>query len=67
MRPVELHAAVRQLEAGIEPLEREAAPGGPVYAIAGLVLPVAGVWHVQVETLISDFEKVRPSAGIHLH
>jgi copper transport protein len=45
--------------AGIEPMRRAAAPAGEnSWQIEGLRIPVAGRWKVQVEMLISDFEKL---------
>jgi copper transport protein len=45
--------------AGIEPMRREAVSEGEVtWRIDDLRIPLAGRWHVQVEILINDFEKV---------
>ncbi|HEX6143282.1 MAG TPA: CopD family protein [Geminicoccaceae bacterium] len=67
VQPLELHVAVGQPAAGIEPLQREAEPDGQAYRIAGLVLPVSGVWRVQVEALVSDFERIATAVDIHIH
>jgi copper transport protein len=45
--------------AGIEPIRRGAAlEGGSRWRIAGLHIPIAGVWRMRVDILISDFEEV---------
>jgi copper transport protein len=45
--------------AGIEPMRREGVNEGEVtWRIDDLQIPLAGRWHVQVEILINDFEKV---------
>jgi copper transport protein len=46
--------------AGIEPLRLHAAPAEENrWAIDGLRIPVAGRWNLEVEILVSDFDKVR--------
>jgi copper transport protein len=46
-------------ERGIEPLERKAALGADGYwHIAEVPIPYPGRWHVRVEALVSDFEKI---------
>lgn len=46
-------------DAGIEPIRRNATfVGGAQWRISGLRIPVAGVWRMRVEILISDFDKV---------
>jgi copper transport protein len=46
--------------AGIEPLRLSAALAGDNrWAIDGLRIPVAGRWNLEVEILVSDFDKVR--------
>ncbi len=46
-------------ERGIEPLERKAALGADGYwHVADVPLPYPGRWHVRVEALVTDFEKV---------
>jgi copper transport protein len=46
--------------AGIEPLRLHAAPAGEnQWAIDALRIPVAGRWNLEVEILVSDFDKVR--------
>jgi len=43
---------------GIEPIRREAVPAGEgMWRIAGLRIPVGGVWRMRVEVLIDDFHK----------
>jgi copper transport protein len=46
-------------ERGIEPMERGAAVGPDGYwHVRKVELPLAGRWHVQIEALVTDFEKV---------
>jgi copper transport protein len=46
--------------AGIEPLRLHATPAGDNrWAIDALRIPVAGRWNLEVEILVSDFDKVR--------
>jgi copper transport protein len=53
--------------AGIEPMRREAVSEGEVtWRIDDLRIPLAGRWHVQVEILINDFEKVTLEDDVQL-
>jgi len=53
--------------AGIEPVRRSATfEGGGRWQIVGLHIPVAGVWRMRVEILISDFEKVMLEDNVEL-
>jgi copper transport protein len=46
-------------ERGIEPLERRATLGPDGYwHVRGVLLPLAGRWHMQIDALVSDFEKI---------
>lgn len=46
-------------ERGIEPIERRAAPGGDgTWQVRGVMLPVAGRWQMQIDALVSDFQKI---------
>jgi copper transport protein len=46
-------------ERGIEPIERRATPGGDgTWQVRGVMLPVAGRWQVQIDALVSDFQKI---------
>jgi copper transport protein len=46
-------------ERGIEPIERNATRGPDGYwHVGGLPLPLPGRWHLKVDALVSDFEKV---------
>jgi len=46
-------------ERGIEPVERDAALGPDGYwHVRKVELPFAGRWHVRIDALVSDFEKV---------
>ena len=53
--------------AGIEPIRRSASfEGGSQWRVNGLTIPVAGVWRMRVEVLISDFEKVMLEDDVEL-
>jgi copper transport protein len=53
--------------AGIEPIRRSAiSEGGGAWRIAGLRIPVAGVWRMRVEILIGDFDKVMLEDNVEL-
>jgi copper transport protein len=53
--------------AGIEPVRRPALADDDVnWRIEGLRLPVGGRWTVQLEILISDFERVRLQDDVEL-
>ena len=46
-------------ERGIEPIERNATLGPDGYwHVRGVPLPLPGRWHMQIDALVSDFEKV---------
>jgi copper transport protein len=46
-------------ERGVEPLERKAALGSDGYwHVRDVTLPLAGRWHMRIEALVTDFEKV---------
>jgi copper transport protein len=46
-------------ERGIEPMERRAALGPDGYwHVRGVALPVAGRWHMQIDALVTDFQKI---------
>jgi copper transport protein len=46
-------------ERGIEPIERSATRGPDGYwHLRGVPLPLPGRWHMRIEALVSDFEKV---------
>jgi copper transport protein len=51
--------AVSLPERGIEPIERRATLGPDGYwHVRGVALPLSGRWHMRIEALVSDFEKV---------
>jgi len=53
--------------AGIEPIRRNATfEGGATWRIVGLQIPLAGVWRMRVEILISDFDKVMLEDNVEL-
>jgi copper transport protein len=46
-------------ERGIEPMERRAALGSDGYwHVRGVALPVPGRWHMQIDALVTDFQKI---------
>ena len=46
-------------ERGIEPMERRANLGPDGYwHVRGVPLPLSGRWHMRIEALVTDFEKV---------
>ncbi|WP_347337102.1 copper resistance D family protein [Bradyrhizobium lablabi] len=46
-------------ERGIEPMERRAAPGPDGYwHVRGVALPVPGRWKMQIDALVTDFQKI---------
>ena len=56
----ELRLALSRPEAGIEPIERQAAKQADGnWQIRDLTLPVAGRWTIELEILASDFEMIR--------
>jgi copper transport protein len=53
--------------AGIEAIRRTAtAEGGGRWRVAGLHIPVAGVWRMRLEILISDFDKITLEDNVEL-
>ncbi len=59
LNPKEVQVALSQPSSGIEPLERPAAQVAPgTWRVSDLMLPRSGEWQVQVEVLVSDFDKV---------
>ena len=46
-------------ERGIEPMERRAVLGPDGYwHVRGVALPVSGRWRMQIDALVTDFQKV---------
>lgn len=46
-------------ERGIEPIERRATLGGDgTWHVRGVTLPVAGRWQMQIDALVTDFQKI---------
>jgi copper transport protein len=46
-------------ERGVEPMERRATLGPDGYwHVRGVALPLAGRWHMQIDALVTDFQKV---------
>jgi len=63
----ELALVLSNPAAGIEPMRREAVNEADVtWRIDDLRIPLAGRWHVQVEILINDFEKVTLEDDVEL-
>jgi copper transport protein len=53
--------------AGIEPIRRTAiSEGDGEWRVAGLHIPIGGVWRMRVEILISDFDKVMLEDNVEL-
>jgi copper transport protein len=51
--------AISLPERGIEPMERRATLGPDGYwHVRGVALPLPGRWHIQIDALVSDFQKV---------
>jgi copper transport protein len=58
LAPIEVRIAVSLPGAGIEPLERPAAPAGAGrHGLARVDMPVPGRWIIGVAALVTDFEK----------
>ena len=54
-------------ERGIEPMERDAKLGPDGYwHVRNVELPFAGRWHVRIDALVSDFEKVTLEADLEV-
>lgn len=63
----EVDVAVWNPSAGIEPICRGAgSEGDGKWRIDGLHIPVAGVWRMRVEILVSDFDKVMLEDNVEL-
>jgi copper transport protein len=53
--------------AGLEPIERRATRAADgAWAVEGLALPVPGRWAVEVEALVSDFEKATLAGEVEI-
>lgn len=51
--------------AGIEPFKKQATkPGDGTWRAEGVVLPLAGTWHVRIDILINDFDMARLSGDV---
>ncbi len=62
----EVRATFANQAAGIEPIRRPATETDGVWRIDGLTLPVAGVWTVRLDVLVSDFETLRLDGTVTL-
>ncbi len=57
--PKEVTIELSKPESGIEAIERKATLGaGDIWNAGPMIVPLAGKWHVRVDALISDFDKV---------
>jgi copper transport protein len=52
--------------ARIEPISRNAARSGDAWRVDDLMLPVSGTWSVEVDVLVSDFERLQLQGEIEL-
>jgi copper transport protein len=58
LEPKDVTIRLSNKPAGVETIERRAVRGNErIWSVEGVALPVAGRWELEVETLISDFEK----------
>jgi copper transport protein len=65
LRPVAVEAALSLPALGVEPMLRPAERiGDGLYRITGLVLPVAGVWTVEIAVLVTDFRKTSLTVSV---
>ncbi|HEV7259174.1 MAG TPA: CopD family protein [Bosea sp. (in: a-proteobacteria)] len=56
----ELRLGLSNASAGVEPIERPAVRGDDgIWRVTNLSLPVPGLWTVELEILVSDFEMLR--------
>jgi copper transport protein len=56
--PIEVSVRISNPEAGVEPIRRSAYKAGDVWKVDDLVVPLRGYWLLEIELLITDFEKV---------
>lgn len=66
MEAKEVTLVLSKADAGLEPLRRAATRVDGVWRIEGMQIPLAGVWQVRVDILISDFEIAKLSGEIEL-
>lgn len=62
----EVRVTFANAAAGIEPIRRPASEAEGAWRIDGLTLPVAGVWTVRLDVLVSDFETLRLDGTVTL-
>jgi copper transport protein len=62
----EVRATFANEAAGIEPIRRPATEANGAWRVEGLTLPVAGVWTVRLDVLISDFQTLRLDGTVTL-
>ncbi|MRX36678.1 copper resistance protein CopC [Aminobacter sp. MDW-2] len=66
VEPRQVELVATHSEAGIGPMRRRARRCQDQWCVDGLVLPVPGIWVVQVEVLISDFELEKLEGSIEI-
>ncbi len=66
MKAKEVTLVLSKADAGLEPLRRTAAEVDGVWRIDDVQIPLAGVWQIRVDVLISDFEIAKLSGEIEL-
>ncbi len=65
--PQEVSFVFSNPKAGIEPIRRKAdRQQGNTWSVTGLVLPVAGVWIVRVDVIVSDFEIMKLEGEVEI-
>jgi len=67
IEPKEVTVRLSNGAAGLEPIERRATrEADGTWAVEGLALPVPGRWAVEIEALISDFEKATVAGEVEV-
>lgn len=65
--PQEVSFVFSNPTAGIEPIRRKAdRQQGNTWSVTGLVLPVAGIWTVRIDVIISDFEIMKLEGEVEI-
>lgn len=65
--PKEITFVLSNPQAGVEPMRRKAAlQADGTWQASGVVIPLAGLWHLRIDVLISDFELVRLQETIEI-
>jgi copper transport protein len=67
LNPKEVAIALSNPSSGIEPFERNAVQENQgTWRVDDLTLPVPGQWQVQIDALVSDFDKVMLEGSIEV-